>query len=110
MTPSLLLPQAPTAVHRLVGATLSATSVGITARVFQDLRRLQSDEARLILSAAVIDDVLGLIVLAVVAGVIATGGIHLGEVARIALLPAAFLAAVGFPGHRHAPRPSAGLP
>src|SRR5207247_1619657 len=83
-------PTAPTAVHLFVGATLSATSVGITARVFQDLRRLQSAEARLILSAAVIDDVLGLIVLAVVAGVVATGGIHLGEVARITLLSAAF--------------------
>src|SRR6266478_1760429 len=104
MTTSLLLPQAPTAVHLFVGATLSATSVGITARVFQDLRRLQSDEARLILSAAVIDDVLGLIVLAVVAGVIATGGIHLGEVARIALLSAAFMAAVVFLGDRIARR------
>ena len=104
MTTSLLLPQAPTAVHLFIGATLSATSVGITARVFQDLRRLQSDEARLILSAAVIDDVLGLIVLAVVAGVIATGGIHLGEVARIALLSAAFMAAVVFLGDRIARR------
>jgi Kef-type K+ transport system membrane component KefB len=97
---SLLLPAAPTAVHLFVGATLSATSVGITARVFQDLRRLSSPEARLILSAAVIDDVLGLIVLAVVAGVVATGGIHLGEVARITLLSAAFMAAVIFLGDR----------
>src|SRR5207247_2120478 len=71
VTTSLLLPAASTAAHLFVGATLSATSVGITARVFQDLRRLQSPEARLILSAAVIDDVLGLIVLAVVAGVVA---------------------------------------
>jgi len=86
LTTSLLLPAAPVAVHLFVGATLSATSVGITARVFQDLRRLQSAEAKLILSAAVIDDVLGLIVLAVVAGVVATGGIHLGEAARISLL------------------------
>src|SRR5215470_6930500 len=77
VTTSLLLPEAPIAVDLFVGATLSATSVGITARVFQDLRRLQSDEARLILGAAVIDDVLGLIVLAVVAGVVATGAIRL---------------------------------
>jgi len=87
-----------------VGATLSATSVGITARVFQDLRRLQSAEAKLILGAAVIDDVLGLIVLAVVAGVVATGGIHLGEVARITLLSAAFMATVIFLGDRIAHR------
>ena len=104
LTTSLLLPAAPVAVHLFVGATLSATSVGITARVFQDLRRLQSAEAKLILSAAVIDDVLGLIVLAVVAGVVATGGIHVGEVARITLLSAAFMATVIFLGDRIARR------
>ena len=104
LTTSLLLPAASTAVHLFVGATLSATSVGITARVFQDLRRLQSPEARLILSAAVIDDVLGLIVLAVVAGVVATGGVQLGEVARIAVLSTAFMAAVIFLGDRIARR------
>jgi len=104
LTTTVLLPTAPVAVHLFVGATLSATSVGITARVFQDLRRLQSAEAKLILSAAVIDDVLGLIVLAVVAGVVATGGIHLGEVARITLLSAAFMATVIFLGDRIARR------
>ena len=109
LTTSLLLPTAPTAVHLFVGATLSATSVGITARVFQDLRRLQSPEAKLILSAAVIDDVLGLIVLAVVAGVVATGGIHLGEVARISLLSAVFMAAVVFLGDRIARRLARGF-
>ncbi len=104
ITTTLLLPAASTAVHLFVGATLSATSVGITARVFQDLRRLQSPEARLILSAAVIDDVLGLIVLAVVAGVVATGGVQLGEVARIAVLSTAFMAVVIFLGDRIARR------
>ncbi len=53
-----------------VGATLCATSVGITARVLADLRHTTSKEGRIILGAAVIDDVLGLIVLAVVAGII----------------------------------------
>jgi Kef-type K+ transport system membrane component KefB len=53
-----------------VGATLCATSVGITARVLNDLGRTQSRVGRIILGAAVIDDVLGLIVLAVVVGVI----------------------------------------
>jgi Kef-type K+ transport system membrane component KefB len=56
--------------HWFVGATLCATSVGITARVLADLGRTASTEGRIILGAAVIDDVLGLIVLAVVAGVI----------------------------------------
>jgi Kef-type K+ transport system membrane component KefB len=57
--------------HLFVGATLTATSVGITARVLGDLGRTGSVEGRIILGAAVIDDVLGLIVLAVVTGVIA---------------------------------------
>jgi len=56
--------------HWFVGATLCATSVGITARVLADLGRTGSQEGRIILGAAVIDDVLGLIVLAVVAGII----------------------------------------
>ena len=56
--------------HWFVGATLTATSVGITARVLADLRRTDSKEGRIILGAAVIDDVMGLVVLAVVAGVI----------------------------------------
>jgi Kef-type K+ transport system membrane component KefB len=57
-------------VHMFVGAVLCATSVGITARVFKDLRKLKSSEAQIVLGAAVIDDVLGLIVLAVVSGVV----------------------------------------
>jgi Kef-type K+ transport system membrane component KefB len=56
--------------HWFVGATLTATSVGITARVLADLGRTTSKEGRIILGAAVIDDVMGLIVLAVVAGII----------------------------------------
>ncbi len=56
--------------HWFVGATLAATSVGITARVLGDLGRSASAEGRIILGAAVIDDVLGLIVLAVVTGLI----------------------------------------
>lgn len=60
-----------------VGATLTATSVGITARVLSDMNRLQSGEAKIILGAAVIDDILGLIILGVVTGLIeatASGG------------------------------------
>jgi Kef-type K+ transport system membrane component KefB len=58
-------------VHMFVGAVLCATSVGITARVFKDLGKLQTKEAQIILGAAVIDDVLGLIILAVVSAVVA---------------------------------------
>src|SRR5688572_1572485 len=66
-----LLPDQGPYVHAFLGATLSATSVGITARVLKDLGRSQSAEARVILGGAVIDDVLGLVILAVVTGVIA---------------------------------------
>jgi Kef-type K+ transport system membrane component KefB len=55
------LPGAPTLAHIFIGATLCATSVGITARVLKDLDALQTREARIILGAAVIDDVLGCI-------------------------------------------------
>lgn len=92
---ALLLPQATWHVHAFLGATLSATSVGITARVLSDLGQSQTDEARVILGAAVIDDVLGLVVLAVVSGVIGAadrgGSISVGEVSLIVLKAAGFL-------------------
>jgi Kef-type K+ transport system membrane component KefB len=72
-----MIPDEELLVHLFIGATLCATSVGITARVLADLGKLQKRESRIILGAAVIDDVLGLVILAVVAGVItaaATGG------------------------------------
>jgi Kef-type K+ transport system membrane component KefB len=68
---ALLLPEHSVYVHAFLGAALTATSVGITARVLKDLGHAQSPEARIILGAAVIDDVLGLVVLAAVAAVIA---------------------------------------
>lgn len=64
-------------LHTFVGATLTATSVGITARVLGDMGHLKSREARIILGAAVIDDIAGLIILAIVAAMVAaaaTGG------------------------------------
>ena len=68
---ALLLPDHSVYVHAFLGAVLTATSVGITARVLKDLGHAQSPEARIIMGAAVIDDVLGLVVLAAVAAVIA---------------------------------------
>ena len=67
-----MLPGQSVYVHAFLGAALTATSIGITARVLKDLGHAQSPEARIILGAAVIDDVLGLVVLAAVAAVIAT--------------------------------------
>ena len=69
---ALILPDRSAYAHAFLGAMLTATSVGITARVLRDLGRSKSAEARVILGAAVIDDVLGLIILAVVTGVIVT--------------------------------------
>jgi Kef-type K+ transport system membrane component KefB len=56
-----------TLVSIMAGATLTATSVGITARVLSDLGRLHEPEGQIILGAAVIDDILGLMILTVVA-------------------------------------------
>jgi Kef-type K+ transport system membrane component KefB len=69
---ALIMPHASSYTHTFIGATLCATSVGITARVLKDLGRSQTHEARIILGSAVIDDVLGLVILAVVTGLIAT--------------------------------------
>ncbi|MGH7700180.1 MAG: cation:proton antiporter, partial [Gemmatimonadales bacterium] len=93
----LLLPDESEYVHAFLGATLCATSVGITARVLQDLGKAQSREARVILGAAVIDDVLGLIILAVVAGVIQAadrgGTLSLGAIGAVLAKATVFLVA-----------------
>jgi Na+:H+ antiporter len=92
---ALLLPGRGVYVHAFLGATLTATSVGITARVLRDLGRSQGPEARVILGAAVIDDVLGLVILAVASGVIAAadGGraLSAGQLGLILAKAAAFL-------------------
>jgi len=94
--------------HIFIGATLCATSVGITARVFKDLGKLATREARIILGAAVIDDVLALLILAVVAGAIkaaGTGGVlSFFDVGLIALKSLAFLIGAIVIGHFLMPR------
>lgn len=80
-----------TPVAIFLGATLTATSVGITARTLSDLRYLHSQEAKTILGAAVIDDVLGLIILAVVTGLTVTGHVSASDVVRNTVLAAVFL-------------------
>jgi Kef-type K+ transport system membrane component KefB len=91
-----LVPDSSTLVHVFVGATLSATSVAITVRVLRDLGVMQSREGQIILGAAILDDILGLMVLAVVAGMVtavASGGPGLSvlAVAGILLRAIAFL-------------------
>lgn len=83
-----------------VGAALTATSIGITARVLSEIRALETREGRVILGAAVVDDVLGLVVLAVVSRIAEHGTLDAGDVARSLLLSIAFLTlavAVGVP-------------
>lgn len=90
-----LLPEHSWYVHLFLGAALTATSVGITARVLQDIGQSQTPEARVILGAAVIDDVLGLIILATVSGVIAAANegttLSAGPVGLIVLKAVVFL-------------------
>jgi len=92
MVSALLLPQANLKTDLFIAATLIATSVGITARVLQDLQRQQSLSARVILGAAVIDDVLGLVMLAVVTGLIVGGSFDLKHVAMIIGMSIVFFA------------------
>ncbi len=74
---SYLIPDGGWLSYLFVGGTLTATSVGITARVLKDLGKSNTKEARIILGAAVADDVIGLVVLAVISGLTsaATSGV-----------------------------------
>lgn len=78
-----LLPGQSVHTYMFLGATLTATSVGITARVFKDLGKLQTRESQIVLGAAVIDDVMGLIILAVVSAIVTVGSVSAGTVALI---------------------------
>jgi Kef-type K+ transport system membrane component KefB len=113
----LLLPTESFYVHLFLGAILTATSVGITARVLADLGASATQEARIILGAAVIDDVLGLVVLAAVSAVVtaadgvaaadgatADGGGSIGEIVWIVAKTLGFLVTAGLLGVYAVPR------
>jgi len=105
---ALLRPQEPWMLHAFLGAMLAATSVGITARVLKDAGMLRAPFARIILGAAVIDDVLGLLVLAVVSGIIAAAGtgtaLSAASVASILAKALAFLIGALLVGSLISPR------
>lgn len=86
-----------------LGATLTATSIAISARALAELGRLKTPDGHIVLGAAVIDDLLGLIILSVLIGLATTGTVSWGEVARSAGLATLLLVvaiAVGiFYGH-----------
>jgi Kef-type K+ transport system membrane component KefB len=72
------------------GAALTATSIGITAKVLAEIQRLNTREGQIIVGAAVIDDVLGIIVLAVVAGLARDGQVNVKDVMLLIVSAAAF--------------------
>jgi Kef-type K+ transport system membrane component KefB len=82
--------------HLFIGAVLSATSVGITARVFKDLGKIDSPTGRVVLGAAVIDDVMGLVVLAVVTGIVT--GANTGQSLDVLAISLLIVKAIGFLG------------
>jgi Kef-type K+ transport system membrane component KefB len=87
----LLMPGLSSNAYLFLGAALTATSVGITARVFQDLGKLHTKEAKIILGAAVIDDVMGLIILAVISAMVTLGAVSIGMVSWIIAKAVLFL-------------------
>jgi Kef-type K+ transport system membrane component KefB len=78
-------------VSLLIGSTLTATSIGITIRVLADLRKKSSDEAQIVLGAAVIDDIIGIILLSIIYEFARGGGISLLNVGKIFLFICLFL-------------------
>ena len=88
----VLMPSSPFSVHLFVAATLSATSVGITARVLKDMNQLHTREARTILGAAMMDDILGLIILAIVSSLVISGIVSMVMVSQIIILAILFFA------------------
>lgn len=74
-----------------MGAAMVATSVGITARVIKDMKLIDTHESRIIIGAAVIDDILGMIVLAIVVGMADTGEISISNIASITIMAVVFV-------------------
>ena len=103
-----LLPGAGSYAHAFLGATICATSVGITARVLQDLGASRSREARIILGAAIVDDVLSLVLMGAVVGAIAGAAegipFSVTAVAKSTGASVAFLAGALIVGTTIAPR------
>ncbi len=101
-----LLPGLSPNAYLFLGATLAATSVGITGRVFRDMGKLDTPAARIVLGAAVIDDVLGLVILAVVSSLVTAGSVSVGEVGWIVAEAVLFLGGSIWLGRLIAPHSS----
>jgi Kef-type K+ transport system membrane component KefB len=90
----------PTPKAMFIAAAFVATSAGITARVLQDLGALGRIEARVILGAAVIDDILAMLLLGVVTSLQAGGTVHLGSLALVLVQAVGFVAVIALFGTR----------
>jgi Kef-type K+ transport system membrane component KefB len=102
-----------TATALFIGAALTATSVGITSAVLIELGVLEQRTSRTILGAAIVDDILALLLVAVAAGVAAEGGVDVGSIAVTAAIAVAFVGFIALGGTKllaarpallHAPR------
>ncbi|HZX49257.1 MAG TPA: cation:proton antiporter [Nitrospirota bacterium] len=87
----LLMPGQSDNTYLFLGSILTATSVGITARVLKDIGKSQTAESRIIIGAAVIDDVMGLVILAVVSAIVFKGSVSMGEMGIILAKAIVFL-------------------
>jgi Kef-type K+ transport system membrane component KefB len=87
-----------------VGATLTATSVGITARVLSDLHQMHTEEAKIIIGAAVLDDVMGLVILTIVSGMAAGASVSAGSILRVTAVAVGFLVIAVLVGRFAVPR------
>lgn len=87
-----------------VGATMTATSVGITVRVLAELRKLDTIEGRVILGAAVIDDIIGLVLLSIVTSIATGSGVSIKHILSIIGLAVLFLSIAIFVGIKFVPK------
>lgn len=94
----LLMPNSSYQSDLFIAATLCATSIGITARVLSEMNKLRTREARTILGAAMLDDILGLIILAMVSNIVINDAVDMMLIGRIIVSSFLFFAAVLYIG------------
>jgi len=88
---SLWMFDLPLMVALFVGGTLTATSIGVTVRVLKDLNRQKAPEAQVVLGAAVLDDILGVVLLAMLYEFSLGGGINLVNASKVLIFIAIFM-------------------
>jgi len=81
----------PLLLSLFIGGTLTATSIGVTVRVLRDLKRHKSREAQVVLGAAVLDDILGVVLLAILYEFSVNGGINLTNASKVLIFIGVFM-------------------